>query len=154
MAVPDESQSEGTPLWKAQLMYIVKLFLAAANIGFLALLCVVGLLLASVIASTPSRGWWIISFAFAFVALSTHLATWLVLFRRAAGFGASNPLLFWQYWLLVLASGLSIPFAFRGYVRYLAFGALVCELLVSLRFTPVWYLAIRGFGGSSRSARA
>lgn len=138
----------------ARLMYLAKLFVVAVYIGFLALLYFVGLLLASVIASSPSRGWWIISFAFAFIALSTHLAAWLVVFCRCAGFGVSNSFLFWHYWLLVLASALSIPFAFRGYVRYLAFGLLASTLLVTLRFASAWwYLSIRGFGGSSRSGR-
>lgn len=138
-----------------RLMYLAKLFVVAAYIGFLALLYFVGLLLASVIASTPSRGWWIISFAFTFVALCTHVAAWLVLFCGAAGFGVSNPFLFWQYPVRASCPRIgTINSVCVSRLRYLAFDVLMCDLLVSLRIVPLWVPAIRALSGSSRSDRA
>jgi hypothetical protein len=109
------------------------IFALAAKIGFLALAIFIVLLIASIFANTP-RILWLIGFLAALFALCAQLAGWLVLSYRSAGYGMGGTFLYWEYWLLVLASGVSASFAFSGWLRYLALCLLAGGIWLSTQF--------------------
>jgi hypothetical protein len=130
----------------ARLQDAAALFVWAAKIGFFVLLYFVALLVASTLAHTP-RAFWMVCFSLSLLALGGHLAAWLILSFRSKGFGISGSFLFWEFWLLTLASVVSALFAFHGKERYLVLFLLVGALLVSTQLVGLlWIVPVRAIG--------
>jgi hypothetical protein len=118
----------------------------SAKIGFFVLLYFASLLVVSFFAKTP-RTSWMICFLLSLLGLSGHFAAWLMLAYRSKGYGVSGSFLFWEYWLLVLASGVSASFAFRGYERYFVLFLFVVAVWLSSQFIPMlWYVPVHAVG--------
>jgi hypothetical protein len=143
-----ESESESRSARIGRLQKSSSVFIWATQIGCYVLLYSVGLLVASIFVRSLHI-LWIICFLFSVLALCGHLAAWLILSYRSMGYGISSSFLFWEYWLLALASGVSTFFAFSSYQRYLVLLLLVGGIWLSTRFIPMlWVVPWRAIGRS------
>ena len=153
MAMPTEPASEGKSESNMRLRNSSVVFSWAAKIGFYVLLYFVGLLLVSIFANTL-RAFWMLCFALSLFALCGHFVAWLILYYRSMGYGISGSFLYWEYWLLAIASGTSTLFAFSGYQRYLVLFLLVAGAGLSTQFVPLlWFVPVRAIGRSIRPGR-
>jgi len=153
MATPVEPESYSKSAQISRLQDSGVLFFWAARIGFYVLLYFVGLLIVSIFANTH-RAFWMLCFALSLFALCSHFVAWLILSYRSMGYGVSGSFLYWEYWLLAMASGTSAPFAFSGYQRYLVLFLLVAGVGLSVQFVPLlWFVPVRAIGRSIRPGR-
>ena len=71
----------------------------------------------------------------------------MVLSYRSIGYGISGSFLFWEYWLLALASIISALFAFHGKERYLVLILLVGGIVVSTQLVGLlWIVPVTAIG--------
>ena len=144
VATPTEPEAK-VKIYKQQKIAGV-LFVWAAKIGFYVLLYFSGLLVVSFFANTL-RAFWMLCFALSLFALCGHFAAWLILSYRSMGYGISGSFLYWEYWLLAMASGASAVFVFSSYQRYLVLLLLAGGIWLSTRFIPMlWVVPCRAIG--------
>lgn len=135
----DESRGSN----KLRLRRSATLFRLAGTLGLFALLFCAALLIALGFASVP-RSLWISSFVLNIAALCGQLAAWLTLSYRSGGYGVSGSFLYWEYWLLSMASFLSASLTFTGYQRYVAFVVLAIGVRFSTQLVPLlWSVPYR-----------
>jgi len=148
MAASTEPESKSKTANRRRLRNSGMLFVWAAKLGFFALLYFLGLLVASILVSTP-HVLWMICFLLSLLALCGHVAAWWILSYRSKGYGISGSFLYWEYWLLVMGSGVSALFAFRSYQRYLVLFLLAVGIWVSLQFFRLlWTVPVRALSRS------
>ena len=77
-----------------------------------------------------------------------HLAAWLVFsYHSPMGYGIAGSFLFWEYWLLALASVVSALFAFHGNERYLVLLLLIGGIVVSTQLVGLlWIVPVTAIG--------
>jgi hypothetical protein len=153
MAAPYEPETDSKSGAIVRPRHARVLLVWSAKIGFFVLLYFVGLLVASVFAKAP-RPFWMICFVLSLLGLCGYFAAWLILAYRSMGYGISGSFLFWEYWLLALASGVSASFAFSGLQRYFVLLLVVSGVWLSSQFVPLlWYVPVRAVSRLLRQVR-